>query len=69
MRPVDRFKAIGVRPGFVASELGITAGAVSQWDRVPSERVIEVERITGISRSVLRPDIYPEPMKTVEAAE
>lgn len=59
MRPVNRFKAIGIKPGFVASELGITAGAVSQWDRVPAVRVIEVEKITGIPRHVLRPDIYP----------
>lgn len=43
----------------LALELGINAAAVSQWDRVPAERVLEVERITGVSRHDLRPDLYP----------
>jgi DNA-binding transcriptional regulator YdaS (Cro superfamily) len=45
----------------LASRLGITAQAISQWDQVPPLRVIEVERVTGVSRHDLRPDIYPEP--------
>lgn len=63
MRPADRFKAVGIPAARIAEQLGITAGAVSQWDRVPVPRVLEIERITGIPRHVLRPDIYP-----VEAA-
>lgn len=63
MKPVERFKQSGIKPGYVASELGLTPGAISQWDRVPPTRVLDVERITGISRHVLRPDLYP-----VEAA-
>ena len=43
----------------VARELGITHGAVSQWRRVPAERVLDVSRITGIPKEDLRPDIYP----------
>jgi DNA-binding transcriptional regulator YdaS (Cro superfamily) len=43
----------------IARALGITHGAVSQWTRVPAERVLDVERVTGISRHVLRPDLYP----------
>jgi DNA-binding transcriptional regulator YdaS (Cro superfamily) len=39
--------------------IGVTAQAVSQWDEVPPLRVIEVERISGVSRSELRPDLYP----------
>ena len=42
----------------LARELGITHGAVMQWRKVPAERVLDVERITGISRHELRPDIY-----------
>ena len=45
----------------LARELGVTYSAVSQWRVVPALRVIEVERVTGISRHVLRPDIYPLP--------
>lgn len=43
----------------LANELGITRGAVAKWDRIPAERVLEVERVTGISRHQLRPDLYP----------
>lgn len=42
----------------------ISGQAVSLWRRVPVEpfnRVLQIERITGISRYRLRPDIYPAP--------
>jgi DNA-binding transcriptional regulator YdaS (Cro superfamily) len=39
--------------------LGISHNAVLLWKRVPPLRVLKVEAITGIPRSVLRPDIYP----------
>lgn len=45
----------------VAKELGVTRGAVVKWDKVPAERLPEIERITGISRHDLRPDICPAP--------
>ena len=41
--------------------LGITRQAVEQWRAVPPERVLDVERITGVSRYALRPDIYGVP--------
>lgn len=48
----------------LARALEITPGAVSQWDRVPAERVLDIERLTGISRHDLRPDLYgPHPTK------
>src|SRR5215468_3087708 len=37
----------------LARKLGIDPASVSRWDRVPSYRVAEVERITGVSREVL----------------
>lgn len=50
----------------LAADLRISPSALSMWDRVPVERALDIERITGISRYVLRPDIYgPIP----EAAE
>lgn len=54
----DQHRGLRIR---IARELGITHGAVSQWRRVPAERVLDVERIANIPRHVLRPDIYPSP--------
>lgn len=38
----------------------LTPQAISQWKKVPAERVLDVERITGVSRHSLRPDIFGE---------
>lgn len=38
----------------------ISPQAISQWRQVPAERVLDVERVTGVSRHRLRPDLYPE---------
>lgn len=46
------------RRGELATSLGITSGALSQWGQVPADRVISVERLTGISRHDLRPDVF-----------
>lgn len=54
----DAIKAAGGLAA-LAGPLGITAQAISQWDEVPPLRVLAVERITGISRHALRPDLYP----------
>ncbi len=46
----------------LAEALDVWPGAISQWDKVPAERVIAVEAATGISRHELRPDLYgPKP--------
>jgi hypothetical protein len=42
----------------LARELGITRGAVAQWEKVPAERIGDVSRITGISMQILRPDLF-----------
>lgn len=44
----------------LAREIGISQPAVSQWKVCPAERVLAVESATGVSRHVLRPDIYPK---------
>ncbi len=51
----------------LARALGISPQAVPQWNRVPSERVLEVERVTGVSRHRLRPDLYPSSTATPES--
>lgn len=50
----------------LAEAIGVTRSAVSQWPRVPAERVIDVERISGVPRHELRPDIYPAPSAAPE---
>ncbi|RYG99448.1 MAG: CI repressor [Alphaproteobacteria bacterium] len=44
----------------LARHLGVTRGAVAQWERVPAERLGEVSRITGLNATVIRPDLFPE---------
>lgn len=44
----------------LARELGIKHTAMYSWKRVPAERVLDIERITGISRYDMRPDIFGE---------
>src|SRR5215471_10711845 len=45
----------------LARRIGIAQPSVSNWNRVPAQRVIAVESATGVSRRVLRPDLYSEP--------
>ena len=44
----------------LARRIGISQPSVSNWTRIPAERVLEVESVTGIARAVLRPDLYDE---------
>jgi TorA maturation chaperone TorD len=44
--------------GALARKIGIAQPSVSNWTRIPAERVLAVETATGIDRSVLRPDLY-----------
>jgi TorA maturation chaperone TorD len=45
--------------GALARALGISQPSVSNWHRIPAERVLAVESLTGVPRSTLRPDLYP----------
>ena len=42
----------------LARGLGISQPSVSGWNRIPAERVLAVEGLTGIRRELLRPDIF-----------
>ncbi|MFV3379641.1 transcriptional regulator [Pseudomonas sp. NY15354] len=47
----------------LARSLKVTPQAVQKMcatGRVPAERVLDIERLTGVHRSELRPDIYPD---------
>ena len=45
--------------GRLATGLKVKYQSIQRWTRVPAERVLDIERITGVSRSELRPDLYP----------
>lgn len=71
---MDAFQQYTQRRGAIADlarSLGISHAAIRQWQNVPAARVIEVERITGIPREALRPDLYlrtPAPAPASQAA-
>ncbi|MGE3366567.1 MAG: molecular chaperone TorD family protein, partial [Rhizobiaceae bacterium] len=44
----------------LARRIGISQPSVSNWIRVPAERVVTVESVTGVNRATLRPDLYSE---------
>jgi TorA maturation chaperone TorD len=44
----------------LARRIGISQPSVTNWDRVPADRVVAVEQATGVMRMRLRPDLYGE---------
>jgi TorA maturation chaperone TorD len=42
----------------LARQVGISQPSVSNWIRIPAERVVTVEAATGVDRATLRPDLY-----------
>lgn len=45
----------------LAEALGIKAPSISEWrarGKVPAERCLEIEKLTGVSRYELREDVY-----------
>lgn len=47
-----------IHPADLARHLNLQRPAVYRWVRVPEQHVIEVERLTGIPRTRLRPDLH-----------
>ena len=52
----------------LARRIGISQPSVSNWDRVPVERVAAVEAATGIERALLRPDLFSSTAATASDA-
>ncbi|MCW5691714.1 MAG: molybdopterin-guanine dinucleotide biosynthesis protein B [Pseudolabrys sp.] len=52
----------------LARRIGISQPSVSNWTRVPADRVAAVEAATGIDRAVLRPDLYGAPGEAAKPA-
>lgn len=42
----------------LARQLDISPSNLSMWKRIPAERVLTIEHLTGIDRADLRPDLY-----------
>jgi TorA maturation chaperone TorD len=53
----------------LARKIGVAQPSVSNWNRVPAQRVIAVEAATGVSRKQLRPDLYSEPAVEDDAVD
>jgi TorA maturation chaperone TorD len=53
----------------LARQIGISQPSVSNWVRVPAERVISIEAVTGVDRSILRPDLYGGPATGGDTAD
>ena len=53
----EAIRAIG-GVGELARQIGISQPSVSNWNRIPAERVIAVEAVSGVDRVTLRPDLY-----------
>jgi molybdopterin-guanine dinucleotide biosynthesis protein MobB len=62
MRNIGLEEAIRAAGGVsaLARKVGISRPCVSNWNRVPAERVVAVEAATGVNRALLRPDLYGE---------
>lgn len=45
----------------IAAACGIQREAVWNWRRVPAGHVLTIERLLGIPRHLIRPDIYEPP--------
>jgi len=49
----------------LARKIGIAQPSVSNWSRIPAERVGMIAQVTGLDRAVLRPDLFGTPEQTV----
>ena len=57
-------KAGGMRP--LARAIGIAHQAIAMWTYIPIKRLLDVERVTGIPREILRPDIFYRSVEEIE---
>ena len=45
---------------YVAKQLGLSRQSIYQWTEVPADHLVSLERITGVDRSFIRPDLFKE---------
>ena len=68
MRDIGLQQAIQAAGGVseLARKIGISQPSVSNWSRIPAERVATVEQATGVGRAMLRPDLFREQAKMAD---
>ncbi|WP_439497145.1 Cro/CI family transcriptional regulator [Bosea sp. (in: a-proteobacteria)] len=71
MRDPALDRAIGAAGGVraLARAVGVSQPAISSWKRVPADRVLTIETLTGVPRGELRPDLYPDSLDLAADAE
>lgn len=57
LQGMDAVKESVVSLAWLAREIGVTRGAIAQWNEVPADRIEAVSKATGIAPEVLRPDL------------
>jgi TorA maturation chaperone TorD len=55
--------------GELARRLRISQPSVSNWERIPAERVLLVEQATGVARARLRPDLFASPAEDLDEVD
>ena len=50
-------EAVGTRYR-LSKLLGLSTTSTQNWDRIPLTRILEVEKVTGVPREKLRPELY-----------
>lgn len=71
---IDLLREAGVtNVAELAHRMGLKRQTLYQWERVPERHILTIERLTGIPRHLIRPDLYetytpPAPRETEEAA-
>lgn len=66
--PVERAIEAGGGITKVAKHFEVSLQAIQKWrqlSRVPADKVLELERLSGVSRHELRADIYPRESSAV----
>lgn len=55
---IETVKRLGGGYAAIAKKLNLARATVWGWDRVPPKHVVAIERITGIPRTQLCPELY-----------
>lgn len=62
----ELFHSSGVTLANIAREIGVNKSALTRWAKrkIPAERAVDIARVTGIPRHLLRPDLWSDETRT-----